>query len=241
MGIRKGIAHIGTQKSLDFLRANGDCLLASVTEKTDGSFIRLSFDGYNYFIETANSGPIDIHNASFATWAKRKFGDDCNPSIMAPFDTFREALHTSFNLLGTLKEVGTISGELISALARPVDYYRVCPVGTAYSREHLGTAGLIVVHRHDNPWISKIPYDLRSMNTDHVRVDDDWSPPIEINLVGVDTPEQLYERVGEQLNWRGGKWGPEVEGYVIHTAGERFKWIHPEWKTRKEQRWQKST
>lgn len=237
---RGSIQHIGTPKALATLRSFGhSVVLASTTEKTDGSYIHLSADRDGFFIQTWNSPPIDIFKSSFAQWSKDKFGDQAIPELMAPFDRFREAVAKSFSLLDALEAVSHITGEMISAHAPKLDYYHVCPIGTAYSREHLGSEGLFVIHRHDNPWLTNVPYDARSLSSDHVKVDDDWSPPIEINLRSVDTPTDLYDVVGEQFANRSGKWGPEVEGYVIHANGQRFKWIHPTWKQRKTERWQK--
>lgn len=236
---RGSIQHIGTPKALTTIRSFGnDCVLASTTEKTDGSYVHLSCDGNRFYVQTWNSGPIDVHTGSFAEWSKQKFGDRAVPGLMDPFDRFRKGVRKSPSLLDALDAVGHMTGEMISAHTKRLDYYHVCPIGTAYALENIGQDALFVIHRHDNPWLTHVPYDARALSSDYIKVDDDWAPPIEINLHTVDTPEHLYDRVGEQLAYRPGKWGPEVEGYVIHTNGHRFKWIHPSWKARKEERWQ---
>lgn len=237
--MRQSISHINTPKALRELKAQGDRVLASVTEKTDGSFFRLSYAGGHYWCETQGCGPFNIFYDSILEWAEEKFGERFNPDVMRPFEEFRLALRQSEMLLDTLKNVKFISGEMISSLARPHDDDHVCPIGTAYSRKHLGATGLFILHRHSNPWLTSVPYDARWLSTDDIKVDDDWSAPIEFTTA-VDTPDELYEALSQQLMTRTGKWGLEVEGYVIHTPDGSYKWIHPEWKTRKDQRWQKS-
>jgi hypothetical protein len=228
---------------------------AIVTEKTDGMAYEVGYDSSGFYTATATSGHI-YHANDYIVLAKQKFGKDVDLSISRKFSDLHLIMSMNKPLLTYLTSFYSQTGGYADAAIRGEMFYLgdqvvgpdglVSFVATKYDAACMGLAGMFVVHtqleinKHlPAKYVSRLSDDL--VVFDHDLVD---MPKLNVrfNDFGILDPADFDFVLRRKLNTIKPKWGPETEGYVLHSCTKTqplIKVIDPEFMSRKHARYNK--
>jgi hypothetical protein len=173
--VRQGLSHISDLKPEQFhnLTKSGK-VTGEATEKSDGMAFKVGHDDEGFYSQTSHSDKMR-NVGDYEQAAKKKFGENSDPTISRHFDRIHHELHSNKKLTHYLANGGKhINGEVYyKPQGKPTPDGEVRFVGTAYDPKKMGHTGSFIVH-------SKLPenshHDLsnvKSLGDKNFNFDDD--------------------------------------------------------------------
>lgn len=217
--LRRGIRHLRhtpiseIEQWLDSERQ----LVCDITEKTDGMAFAVGVEDGRVYTRTAHS-PKTFDAQEYYERALKRFGDNVNPAISQTFIESHKLLTQNLGIVRFLKSLptdGEITGEMFLNSAGEIAGDRIKFVGTWYQLSKLGSKGTFVIHTRS----SEIVPDFAVMWSDKsLKVDTDRIIGIpDRPKVTATTPPAIEEQVRDWLWSIPGRWGDDVEGFVLHN------------------------